>query len=236
MRRLAIRRAADGDHDALDFLLRGFIRKAKQGRDPVAHVVADVLERVLSSESGGKILGTQAKRGRPRTYKKAILIHAMVQHLMLLRSQRPGRTQLQGDDARAAVAELLGMSPDTVRDNYRRVSRLIKTIRDKSPFIDLKRSGFSAMEEAYITCGVEVRANRRKRHSSPVAHTAKAMNAWALVDDHAGRHFSAWYKNFLENIIEAIRTPDLTQAPANGGRQVLMMVTLRYPLDRQESA
>jgi hypothetical protein len=108
IRWLAIRRSADGDHHALDFLLRGFIEEVKKSRAPdpqVAHVVADVLERILSGESVGKILGTQPKRGRPRTHKKAILIHARVQYLMLLRILRPGRTQRRGDDAKAEVAE-----------------------------------------------------------------------------------------------------------------------------------
>lgn len=112
--RLAIRQAAEGDHHALDFLLRGFIEEVKQGRAPdseVMHVVVDVLERVRSGESVGQILGTQPKRGRPRTYKKAILIHAMVQYLMLLRILRLGRTQRRGDDAQAAVAETLRNEP-----------------------------------------------------------------------------------------------------------------------------
>jgi hypothetical protein len=72
MRRLAIRRAADGDHDALDFLLRGFIRKAKQGRDPVAHVVADVLERVFPARAAGKFLAPKPNEGaRVHTRKRS---------------------------------------------------------------------------------------------------------------------------------------------------------------------
>lgn len=206
IRRLAIPRAADRDPDALCFLLRDFIGAVKQGRalnPEVAHVVIDVFERVLAGESVGKILGTQAKRGRPRTYKRAILIHARVQHSMLLRNLQPRRTQRRGDDPQAEVAADLDMSPHTVRDNYRRVSKLTKTIIDESPFISLERRGLSPTEAVYVTLyityGAKILANRGKRDFSLIG--------------------PAWYKNFLENIIEAIRTPDLTQAPTNGGWQ-----------------
>jgi hypothetical protein len=148
---LAIQRAAEGDNHALDYLLRDFIGAAKQGRalDPeVARVVAEVLERVLAGENIGKILGTQAKRGRPREYQNAIVVHAAVQAFML-RSQFLGRTQ-RLEDAKAEVAERLGMSLDTVLENYKRVSRLIKTIKDSSPFFDFRRNGFSVIEWIYL--------------------------------------------------------------------------------------
>jgi hypothetical protein len=200
IRRLVIWRAADGDNHALDYLLRGFIEVVKKGRAPdpeVAHVVGHVLERVLAGESVGKILGTQTKRGRPRTYKKAILIHAMVQHSMLLRILRPGQTQRRSDDAKAAVAETLGMNLETVRDNYRRASNRIKTIRDKFPYINLERSGFSVTEALYVVLyiliGAKIRADRGKRHFSSTD--------------------LAKYKNSLETILDLMRLPNLPQVP-----------------------
>jgi hypothetical protein len=149
--RLAIQRAAEGDHHALDFLLRGFIEEVKKGSAPdpeVARVVADVLERLLAGEAIGEVLGTKAKRGRPREYQNAIVVHAAVQ-AFILRSQVLGRTQ-RLDDAQAAAAEALGMPHDTVRENYNRVSRLIKTVKDLSPFFDFKRNGFSVIEWLYL--------------------------------------------------------------------------------------
>jgi len=148
---LAIERAAKGDKHALAYLLRDFIRAAKQvsALDPeVARVVADVLERVLAAENIGNILGTQAKRGRPREYQNVIVVHAAVQAFML-RSQFLGRTQTL-DDAKATVAERLEMSLDTVQENYKRVSRLIKTIKDYSPLFDFRRNGFSVIEWIYL--------------------------------------------------------------------------------------
>lgn len=68
----------------MGYLLRYFIRDAKQGRaiDPTAAcLVADVLERILAGENIGKILGIQA--GRPHKYKNAILVLATVRDLML---------------------------------------------------------------------------------------------------------------------------------------------------------
>jgi hypothetical protein len=156
-RRYAIQRAADGDNHALDYLLRDFIRGAKQGGalDPeVARVVAEVLERVLSGEDIGKILGTQAKRGRPHKFKEAIRVHAMVQSLMQLRrNQQPGRVRWRSGDAKTAAAEVLGMRLDTVQENYKRVAKLIKKVKDNpkdDPFFDLERSGFSLLERVYL--------------------------------------------------------------------------------------
>jgi hypothetical protein len=200
IRRLVIRRAADGDHHALDFLLPGFIEELKKGRahDPeVAHVVAELLERFPAAENVGKLLGTKAKRGRPPTYKKAILIHAMVQYLMLLRRLQPGRTKRRGDDAKAEVAEILEMSLDTVRDNYRRASRLIKTIRYKFPYINLERSGFSLTEAlyiaSYILVGPQTCADGRKRYFSST---------------HLASHLDV-----LDEIVDRFCTEDLAQAP-----------------------
>jgi hypothetical protein len=154
----AIRRTADGDHHVLDYLLRDFIRGAKQGgalNPEVARVVADVLERALSGESIGEILGTKAKRGRPHKFKEAILVHAMVRRLMQLRRQKSGRARRwrRGDDAKTAVAEVLGMRLDTVQENYKPVAKLIKKVKDypkDDPFFDLERSGFSLLERVYL--------------------------------------------------------------------------------------
>lgn len=147
----AIRQAAEGNQDARAYILRRFIGHAKQGRavgPETARVVADVLERVLAGENIGKLLGTQAKRGRPRNYKNAILVHAMVRSLMVV-PEWPGRTQRRGENAPATAAEAIGMPLDTVLGNYKRVSKLIKTIKD-NPFLDLERSGFTPEEELYL--------------------------------------------------------------------------------------
>lgn len=64
-RTYAIRRAADGDNHALDYLLRDFIRVAKRGKglDPeLAREAANVLERVLAGEATGEILGWRELR------------------------------------------------------------------------------------------------------------------------------------------------------------------------------
>jgi hypothetical protein len=111
--------------------------------------VADVLERVLAGEDIGKILGTHANRGRPHKFRKAILVHAMVRRLMQQRRRRWRR----GDDAKVEVAEFLGMNLDTVLENYKRVQKLIKKVKDypkDDPFLDLDRSGFSALEQGYL--------------------------------------------------------------------------------------
>jgi hypothetical protein len=120
----------------------------------VASVVADVLERVLSGENIGEILGTKAKCGRPHKLKKAIRVHAMVQSLMQLRrNQQPGRVRWRSGDAKTAAAEVLGMRLDTVQENYKRGAKLIKKVKDNpkdDPFFDLERSGFSLLERVYL--------------------------------------------------------------------------------------
>jgi hypothetical protein len=152
MRAEAIRRAADGNQGALTYLFRDLMREVEQGKVPdpgAARVMAHVLKRFLDDgEDIEKILGTQARRGRPCEYKSAIKVHATVRAFML-DSQRSGRTQRRGDDAQAAAAEALGMSPDTVRENYKRVSKLIKKPKE-GPFFDLGRVGVSPIEEAYL--------------------------------------------------------------------------------------
>ena len=104
-KKYAIRQAADGNQDARAYILRRFIGHAKQGRavgPETARVVADVLEPALAGENIGKLLGTQARPGRPRKYKNAILVHAVVRFLMLLRSPRLGR---RGGVAQVTAAE-----------------------------------------------------------------------------------------------------------------------------------
>jgi hypothetical protein len=151
----AIRQAADGDKHALEYLLCDFIQGAKQGRviDPkVARLVADVLERVLAGGDIEEILGTKAKRGRPHKLRKAVLVHAMVRRLMQLRSQQPGRARRwRSGDAKTAAAEVLEMNLDTVQENYKRVQKLIKKIKDyPEAFFGLGRSGFSLLEQVYL--------------------------------------------------------------------------------------
>ena len=149
----AIRRAADGNQGALTYLFRDFMREVEQGKVPdpgAARVMAHVLKRFLDDgEDIEEILGTEARRGRPREYKKAIKVHATVRSFML-DSQRSGRMQRRGDDAQAAAAEALGMSLNTVRENYKRVQKLIKNRKDEYPFFDLGRVGVSPIEEAYL--------------------------------------------------------------------------------------
>lgn len=144
-----IRQAANGNQGALAYILRNFIGNAKQRRalDPeAARLVAVVLERVLAGENIGKILGTQAKRGRPRKDKNAILVHAMVRFMRLPRSRRLGR---RGGVAKVAAADALGMSLNTVEKYYKQVQELIKTMK-KNPFLDLERSRFSPDEDLYL--------------------------------------------------------------------------------------
>jgi hypothetical protein len=145
-----IRRAADGDKYALDHLLHSFIQGAKQGETPDpegARVVADVLERVLAGEDIGVILGTKVQRGRPHKLREAILVHAMVRHLM----QLPRRRWRRGD-AKVEVAEILGLPIDTVQNKYKRVQGLIKEFKDrpKDDLFFLERRGFSSLEQWYL--------------------------------------------------------------------------------------
>jgi hypothetical protein len=71
------------------------------------------------------------------------------------------------------------MSLDTVRENYKRMSKRIKTIRDKFPYINLERSGFSVTEALYIVLyilvGAKIRADRGKRYFSST-HLASYKN------------------------------------------------------------
>ena len=148
----ALQQAAAGNQDALAYILRRFIGHAKQGRavgPETARVVADVLERGLAGENIRKLLGTQAKRGRPRNDRNAIVVHAFVRSLMMYPCERPGQTQRRGENAPATAAEVMGMSLNTVQKNYKKVQRLIKTVKD-NPFLDLERSGFDPEEELYL--------------------------------------------------------------------------------------